>query len=94
LFRSQRSGPHAHMNWQSAGQLDIEFVVNAEATVVDASTVHAAGRTFTAGALVLCTGARTAIPPVPGTSLAGVFDYASFIENLNYEPSRIVVIGG
>ncbi len=61
LFRSQRSGPHAHMNWQSAEQLGIEFVVNAESEVIDASTVRAAGRTFTAGALVLCTGARTVI---------------------------------
>jgi dihydrolipoamide dehydrogenase len=94
LFRSQRSGPHAHMNWQSAEQLGIESVVNAEATVVDASTVRAAGRTFTAGALVLCTGSRTAIPAIPGESLPGVFDYASFIEDLDYEPSKIVVIGG
>src|ERR1700726_2292026 len=28
LFRSQRSGPHAHMNWQSAEQLGIESVMN------------------------------------------------------------------
>ena len=94
LFRSQRSGPHAHMNWQSAEQLGIEFVVNARAEVIDASTVRAAGRVFTAGALVLCTGARTAPPAVPGTDLPGVFNYASFIEDLDYEPSSIMVIGG
>jgi dihydrolipoamide dehydrogenase len=94
LFRSQRSGPHAHMNWQSAEQLGIEYIVNAEATVVDAHTVRAAGRTFTTRALVLCTGSRTAMPGIPGEDLPGVFDYASFIEDLDYEPTRIVVIGG
>ena len=94
LFRSQRSGPHAHMNWQSTQQLDIEFVLNAPALVTDSRTVRAAGRTFTAGALVLCTGSRTAMPGIVGESLPGVFDYASFIEDLDYEPSRIVVIGG
>jgi pyruvate/2-oxoglutarate dehydrogenase complex dihydrolipoamide dehydrogenase (E3) component len=94
LFRSQRSGPHAHMNWQSAGQLDIEYIVNAEAVAVGARTVRSAGRTFTANALVLCTGSRTAMPQIAGENLAGVFDYASFIEDLDYEPSRIVVIGG
>ena len=94
LFRSQRSGPHAHMNWQSAEQLDIEYVVNAEATVLDAHAVRAASQTFTARALVLCTGSRTAMPGIPGEDLPGVFDYASFIEGLDYEPSKIVVIGG
>jgi dihydrolipoamide dehydrogenase len=94
LFRSQRSGPHAHMNWQSAEQLGIEYIVNAEAAVLDAHTVRAAGRTFTAQALVLCTGSRTAMPGIPGEHLPGVFDYASFIEDLDYEPARIVVIGG
>ena len=94
LFRSQRSGPHAHMNWQSTQQLDIEYVLNAPARVVDATTVRAAGRTFTGDALVLCTGSRTAMPGIAGETLPGVFDYASFIEDLDYEPSRIVVIGG
>jgi dihydrolipoamide dehydrogenase len=94
LFRSQRSGPHAHMNWQSAEQLDIEYVLNAEARVVDARTVTAAGQTFTTDALVLATGARAATLGIPGENLPGVFDYATFIEDLDYEPSRIAVIGG
>ena len=94
LFRTQRSGPHAHMNWQSAQQLDIEYIVNAPARAADATTARVAGRTFTADALVLCTGSRTAMPGISGETLPGVFDYASFIEDLDYEPSRIVVIGG
>ena len=94
LFRTQRSGPHAHMNWQSTEQLDIEYILNAPARAADATTAQVAGRTFTADALVLCTGARTAMPGIPGETLPGVFDYASFIEDLDYEPARIVVIGG
>jgi 2-oxopropyl-CoM reductase (carboxylating) len=94
LFRAQRSGPHAHMNWQSAQQLDIESVMNAEARVLDATTVKVAGRLFTTDALVLATGARTAMPGIEGENLRGVFDYASFIEDLDYEPRKIVVIGG
>jgi pyruvate/2-oxoglutarate dehydrogenase complex dihydrolipoamide dehydrogenase (E3) component len=31
LFRTQRSGPHAHMNWQGTQQLDIEYILNAPA---------------------------------------------------------------
>ena len=94
LFRAQRSGPHAHMNWQSAEQLGIEFVVNTEAEVLDARTVRAAGRAYTADALVLATGSRAALPGIEGEGLPGVFDYASLVEDLDYEPRRIVVIGG
>ena len=94
LFRAQRSGPHAHMNWQSAEQLGIEFVVNTEAEVLDARTVRAGGHTYSADALVLATGSRAALPGIEGETLPGVFDYASLIEDLDYEPRRIVVIGG
>lgn len=90
LFRSQRSGPHAHMNWQRTEQLDIEFILNARAWVIDPRTVRAAGWTFSADALVLCTGSRTAMPGIPGVSLRGVFDYASFIEELDYEPALYI----
>lgn len=94
LFRAKRSGPHAHMNWQSAEQLGIEFILNAPARVVDPRTVEVAGRRFTARALVLATGSRAARLGVPGEDLPGVFDYASLVENLDYEPTRIVVVGG
>jgi dihydrolipoamide dehydrogenase len=53
-----------------------------------------AGRRYTTHSLVLGTGARTDVPPIPGIHLPGVFDFASLIEELNYEPSRCVIIGG
>ena len=35
LFRRGRTGPHAVMNYQSKEQLDIEFVLNASARIID-----------------------------------------------------------
>jgi pyruvate/2-oxoglutarate dehydrogenase complex dihydrolipoamide dehydrogenase (E3) component len=94
LFKAGRGLPHAIMNWQSKEQLDMEFILNAPATVLDEHTVEVAGQRFTAKNLVLCTGARTIFPEVPGTGLKGVYDFASLIEDLDYEPNRCVIIGG
>jgi pyruvate/2-oxoglutarate dehydrogenase complex dihydrolipoamide dehydrogenase (E3) component len=94
LFRNGRSSAHAFMNWQSKEQLGIEYILNAEATVLDAHHVQAAGRTFTTRNLVLATGARTVPPEIPGIEKQGVFDFASLVEDLDREPTRCVVIGG
>ena len=94
LFKQGRALPHAVMNWQSKEQLDLEFVLNAPATVLDGHTVEVAGERFHGENLVLCTGARTVVPDIPGVTLPGVFDFASLVEDLSYEPSRCVIIGG
>lgn len=94
LFRAGRNSAHSFMNWQSKEQLGMEYVLNASATVIDAHTVEVAGRRFTARHLVLGTGARTHLPEVPGIGLPGVFDFASLVEELDYEPNRCVIIGG
>jgi dihydrolipoamide dehydrogenase len=94
LFRSERSLAHAHMNWQSERQLEIEYLLNAQATVLDARTVSAAGTRFTTDALILGTGSRTRWPGISGENLPGVYDYASMVDELDHEPQRIVVIGG
>ena len=94
LFRSGRGAAHAFMNWQTKEQLDVEYVLNAEATVLGRHEVRVAGRTVTARNLVLATGARTVPPDVPGVEKRGVFDFASLIEDLDYEPRRCVIIGG
>jgi dihydrolipoamide dehydrogenase len=94
LFRSGRNSAHSFMNWQSKEQLGMEYVLNATATVIDEHTVEVAGRRFTARNLVLGTGARTEVPEVPGIALPGVFDFASLVEELDYEPNRCVIIGG
>jgi 2-oxopropyl-CoM reductase (carboxylating) len=94
LFKKGRAYPHAIMNWQSKEQLDMEFIVNAPATVVDEHTVEVAGQRFHARNLVLSTGARTVYPQAPGMGLKGVYDFATLIEDLDYEPSRCVIVGG
>jgi pyruvate/2-oxoglutarate dehydrogenase complex dihydrolipoamide dehydrogenase (E3) component len=44
--------------------------------------------------LVLGTGAATVFPAIPGIDLHGVSDYATLIEDMDFEPSRCVIIGG
>lgn len=94
LFRAGRNSAHAFMNWQSKQQLGMEYVLNAPATVIDEHTVEVAGERFRARNLVLGTGARTEYPDIPGIGLPGIFDFASLVEELDYEPSRCVIIGG
>jgi 2-oxopropyl-CoM reductase (carboxylating) len=94
LFRAGRCYPHAIMNWQSKEQLDMEYIVNAPATVIDEHTVEVGGRRFRARNLVLCTGAQTVYPDIPGIGTDGVHDFTTLIEELDYEPNRCVIIGG
>ncbi|KWW99063.1 dihydrolipoamide dehydrogenase [Carbonactinospora thermoautotrophica] len=94
LFRSGRNSAHSFMNWQSKEQLGMEYILNASATVLDEHTVEVAGERFHARNLVLATGARTEYPDIPGIDLPGVYDFASLVEELDYEPSRCVIIGG
>lgn len=95
VFRAGRIGPHAIMNFQSKEQLDLEYVLNAEARIVDARTVEVAGRTFKAKNLVLGMGARPQMPDVPGVELTGVHTNVSLVETLDRDPGpTIVVVGG
>jgi pyruvate/2-oxoglutarate dehydrogenase complex dihydrolipoamide dehydrogenase (E3) component len=94
LFKAGRGTAHALMNWQSKEQLDMEYILNAPATIVDEHTVEVAGECFQAANLVLGTGAATVFPDIPGIKLHGVYDFVTLIEDLDYEPSRCVIIGG
>jgi dihydrolipoamide dehydrogenase len=55
--------------------------------------VQVDGETFTAKHILLATGSRPAVPPIPGLSEAGVLDSTSVLE-LTRLPSRVAVIGG
>src|SRR5207302_9857824 len=46
LFRDGRSYAHAFMNWQTKEQLNVEFMLNARARIIDSRTVEAGGRRF------------------------------------------------
>jgi pyruvate/2-oxoglutarate dehydrogenase complex dihydrolipoamide dehydrogenase (E3) component len=95
LFRASRGSAHAVMNFQSKEQLDMEYVLNAPATILDNHTVEVAGRTFRARNLVLAMGAKPNLPDIPGIDLHGVWTNVNLVEDLDYEPGQtIVVIGG
>ena len=95
VFRKGRVGPHAIMNFQSKEQLDLEYVLNAPGTIIDAHTVEVAGRRFRAKNLVLGLGARPQRLTCPGADLKGVYDYVNLVETLDYEPgATVLVVGG
>ncbi len=95
LFRAGRIAPHAIMNFQSKEQLDLEYVLNAPGTIIDAHTVEVAGRVFTANNLILALGARPRPLDCPGADLHGVYTYETLVEDLDYEPGdTVVVLGG
>jgi pyruvate/2-oxoglutarate dehydrogenase complex dihydrolipoamide dehydrogenase (E3) component len=95
LFRRGRTGPHAVMNYQSKEQLDIEFVLNASARILDAHTIEVASEIFKTRALVLALGAEAIRLNVPGSEFIGVHDFATLVETLDREPGNtVVVIGG
>jgi 2-oxopropyl-CoM reductase (carboxylating) len=95
LFRRGRTGPHAVMNYQSKEQLDIEFVLNAPARILDSHTIEIGGEIFKARTLVLGLGAEPIRLEVLGSDLQRVHDYATLVETLDYEPGEtVVVVGG
>ena len=94
LFKSGRNSAHSFMNYQSKEQLGMEYILNAEATVLDAHSVEIAGEVFHTKNLVLGTGSTTVVPDIPGMDKKGVFDYASLIEEMDYNPRSCVIIGG
>ncbi|MFZ4704129.1 MAG: FAD-dependent oxidoreductase, partial [Candidatus Methylumidiphilus sp.] len=95
MFRLGRIGPHAFMNFQSKEQLDLEFVLGAPGRLVDAHTIAVAGQNFHAKNLVLSTGANPKPFTIDTQGMEGVFDYASLVDTLAYEPgSTAVVVGG
>ncbi|WP_020660445.1 FAD-dependent oxidoreductase [Amycolatopsis benzoatilytica] len=93
-FRNLRNSAHAVMNFQTKSQLGVDYVLNAKATVIDPYTVEVAGRTFHTRNVVLGMGAHQRPLHLPGGDLPGVYDYATLVEDLDYEPTRCVIIGG
>lgn len=95
LFRAGRNGPHGIMNFQSKEQLNLEYILNCPAKVIDSHTVEAAGKVFKAKNLVLALGAEPGTLDVPGIDAKGVYDHATLVETLDYEPGdTVVVVGG
>jgi mercuric reductase len=63
-----------------------------EATFVDAQTVRVDGRELTADRIMIATGSRTAVPPIPGIEDVDWIDHVSALE-LERVPESLLVIG-
>ncbi len=68
-------------------------VVRAEAKFRDAMTLEADGKTYTARRMVIATGSRAALPPVPGLDQVPFLTNESIFEN-HVLPQHLLIIGG
>ena len=66
-------------------------ILRARATVLDAHTVEAGGRRYTARHILVATGSWPQLPRIPGSELAITSNEAFFLEQL---PRRALVVGG
>jgi pyruvate/2-oxoglutarate dehydrogenase complex dihydrolipoamide dehydrogenase (E3) component len=66
--------------------------VQGEASFVDARTVRVGGRELTAERILIATGSRTAVPPVPGIEDVDWLDHISALE-LERVPESLLVCG-
>ena len=88
--RRPRSTAHAFMNWQTQVQLDVEFVLNAEAD--DPRREHGRGRrAHVRGAQPRHRARREpeAARDARARTCAGVHDWATLVEDLDYEPDAL-----
>ena len=69
-------------------------LVNGEAFVVDKHTVRCGEETYACENLVLCTGSRTVIPPIPGIDKVAYWTHCEALDNKEVPQSLIIVGGG
>ena len=67
-------------------------VVPGEATFIDAKTVQVGDRELSADRILIATGSRTAVPPVPGIEQVAWIDHVSALE-LEQIPDSLLVVG-
>ena len=68
-------------------------VISAAARFRDDETLEADGRTFTARRIVIATGSRAAVPPIPGLEQVSYFTNETLFRNREL-PGHLLVIGG
>ena len=69
-------------------------LVSGEAFVVDKHTVRCGEETYACENLVLCTGSRTVIPPIPGIDKVAYWTHREALDNKEVPQSLIIVGGG
>lgn len=92
LFRAKREKTYEGI-MQGVATSGMDYILDQEARIIEPNVVEAGQKEITAKAVVIATGTRVSVPPIPGVGLKGVFTYESLIEQLDYEPEKIVVIG-
>jgi mercuric reductase len=68
-------------------------VISGDAAFVDAQTIRVGQRDLRADRILVATGSRTAVPPIPGIEDVGWLDHVSALE-LERVPESLLVIGG
>jgi len=92
LFKAKRKSTYQGI-LQSVESSGITHILNQEATIIEPHVVEVARKRLTTAAVVVATGARAVLPSIPGIGSRGVFNHESLIEDLDYEPKKVVVIG-
>jgi pyruvate/2-oxoglutarate dehydrogenase complex dihydrolipoamide dehydrogenase (E3) component len=92
-MREQRRIISRHDDPEKFRKLGID-VIEGAARFVSAHEVEVNGRTLRGKDIVIATGSRTAVPPVPGLAEAGFLDHASFLEQDAFPPSILILGGG
>lgn len=93
LFKKKRAGGYEAAIRLGVKRIGADYVLNEQARIIGPHLVEVGEKEITTRAVVVATGARPKIPPLPGISLKGVFTHASLVEELDYEPERVLVIG-
>jgi len=68
-------------------------VIQAEAKIISPYEVEVDGKTISAKNIIVATGARPAVPPIPGLDEVGYLT-SDTVWNLREQPKRLVVLGG
>src|SRR5215212_5325438 len=89
-MREVRRDISRHDDPQKFRDLGID-VIEGNARLVSRSEVDVDGRTLTARDVVIATGSRTSVPPIPG--LTKYLDHVSFLEQDAF-PSQLLILGG
>ena len=69
-------------------------LVNGEAFVVDKHTVRCGEEPYAFANLMLCTGSRTVVPPIPGIDKVAYWTHREALDNKEVPQSLIIVGGG
>lgn len=89
-MREARRDISRHDDPQKFRDLGVD-VIEGNARLVSRNEAEVNGRTLSARDIVIATGSRTSVPPIPG--LTNYLDHASFLEQDAF-PSQLLILGG